>query len=419
MSCGAEDWLCQVSKLWATIGAFLNWLVSELVAFATIAWALMQPHTYFIAAVFSAAMALWKWYDRRDDVVFGRIDKLLGEQGQRVRQACAHAVGLVIRPTPSARPLQPSFEILPLLRVLKRNHIGSFLWQTSTRRAVTQLAKAHGQLDLKTKAANDYTRFVNEQRYATFMLEGALASAKGSRARDAATKARENRMALDRFIEAAKVPRRTPDMTARELTARHQWLCGQSGQAEANFQTLQAELLHQLMEDGFGSSRERDATASRLIRIVRNRAEIKHADENFTGANSVCIEIAGTAATPALPILNATLTDRDLLDRAEFHAFHCAVRVHLLTDGQCKIPPTGVARQSFDAAKSDYEKLLTDQRALHRASFFSLLFAGKASQIRNALIRDARKGIQTLHAMEQSATCGVCEAQRPEATRNT
>lgn len=406
--CASGDWICHASVFWAEIVAGLGWAWTEVLRFGAIGWGLLQPHTQFIAAIFGAAMFAWKWYDRRDVIVFGRIAKLLGDQGEKVRRASARTVELIIRPAPSPKPLEPAFAVAPLLRVLKREGFGSFLGYASATKAAKQLSYAHGLLDRKTQATDDYVRLIREQRFSAFMLEGALASARGARTTDPAIRSRNFQTALERFIEAANVPGRTLDATTRELVARHKFLCGQNDLAAGDLGGLQDDVIKLVSSDTFSTARERDAALARLIRVVRYRAEIKHAELNYVVANQVCIELTGNANNVPHPAMGATLTHRHLLDRAEFHAFHCAVRVHMLNGGPTPIPTTGVARQSFIASQQDFSKLLRDLSVSRWTRLFGFFFARKSSKARNALVRDARSGLQRLETLETTGRCTLC-----------
>src|SRR5262249_1254972 len=157
-------------------------------------------HLQWIGFIFGGAMAIWRWWDGREAVLYRRVNRRLQERGQEVSAACRHTLELILRPSPGTRPRQPLF-IAPTLRQLFGRDtcqpVVALSDPLST--ASAKLSEAHSTLAKKYRALRHQKAFVGEQRFSAFLLQGAIAAARAGEARGDAERSRKNSEALERF----------------------------------------------------------------------------------------------------------------------------------------------------------------------------------------------------------------------------
>ena len=426
MECEFGDFACKAIASIGFNGTEITGLWRKVVELAVWLYEIIRPHMQSLSLVFGAVMAAWRWYDKRAAVVFGRIDKLLGDEGRKVREACQHSLLKVTRPGPETRPDVPLFAAKALRRVFNR-----WRWRPvlSTGGPLTiaerALARSHRTLDSKDDTAANYKTFLIEQRFSAFALEGAIASA-----RSGATKDRQRRLdlgsvALQKFDEALQVEGKSSDFQVLELRAIQMRKLGRAAAAQ-EFDRVRRLIEERLTATPVPTAKERNSHFARLVRVVRYRAEIDHEIGRHRAATDGMLDLLEAQHQR----FQTRLTWRDLLERAQFHEVHGCVRVELAGLGPA-------ADQSLSAATADYSELVKQLDARRRPLLPRVWFwisrldhRTGAAQLRQL----AREGLARIEAIRNGKGCLLClsggqskppapasppEPQSPEAVRTS
>ena len=239
MECAIDDVPCMVAKLW-------NWVASE--DGKKQIWQYVKD----FAAIAGVVLAALKWWEGREAYVFGQLNSLLGEQGTRTRAALGFVIRRMQRPGPADRPPMPLFAERPLRRLFRRRHWKPVLSLAGPlTSAERKLRRLHNRLDKRQDSASKYQSFVNEQRFAAHMLQGAIASGRSERVSNENRLSRLNEMALESFQRALAVPGKENDLNALEAYGLLLRKLGQTdpnilGGAPQTFRRLQAVADNQL-----------------------------------------------------------------------------------------------------------------------------------------------------------------------------
>jgi hypothetical protein len=199
------DFNCLATEFW-------QWAVSEA------GWKFIWQSLKDLAAILGVVLTFLKWWESREAYIFGRLSDVLGNQSTQTRDAVHYVVQRIRRPGPADPPKTPVFAELALRRLFSRHHwkpvyslAGPF---TSADR---KLRRIHRKLDKRQRAATRYQTFVNEQRFAAYLLQGAIALGRSERAKNDNILSRSNDTAANRLQRALSVPGKQSDLEALEL----------------------------------------------------------------------------------------------------------------------------------------------------------------------------------------------------------
>jgi tetratricopeptide (TPR) repeat protein len=279
-----------------------------------------------------------------------------------------------------------------------------------------KLHEAHAILAEKYRTLRQQKSFIVEQRFSAFLLEGAIASAQAAKAKVAPERNRKNNEALKFFEAALNVDGKNSDLLALEFKGLQLVKLNRKPEAQQVFERIE-ELLADLLA---GAMQLDEATREELelqrIRNGRYRAELHHE----AGRNGMARDIL-------LPLVNANrqvhtqlLEGRDLLERAHFHEIHGCVRVRLAMAMGAQDPAGGVAEESINNARADYNELLGQLDPRSRRWLTRILRWLIQSDRRDGsaeLRTRARAGLRRLHDIEQGKGCPVCSGTAPTASR--
>ena len=153
-----------------------------------------------------------------NSVIFSRLSTVLGEQASQTREALQYVIQRIRRPGPAESPRLPIFAEGTLRRLFSRRHWKPvFALADPLTSADRKLRRLHRRLDKRQRAATNYQSFVNEQRFATFLLQGAIALGRSERAENDVRLNRLIEVASDRLQNALHVPGNASDLNALEL----------------------------------------------------------------------------------------------------------------------------------------------------------------------------------------------------------
>jgi hypothetical protein len=398
MQCGESDFACELQRI-------IQWTFSEQV------WAWLWQVTKDVAALVGVALAFLKWHERREAVIFGRLRNLLSEQSALTRDALRKVVTLIMRPEPGDGARLPLFAERPLVSLFRRRHwtpVLSFSGPLTS--ADRKLKRLHSRLKKRDDAANDYRGFINEQRFAAYMLEGAIASGRTERTTNDNRLSQLHRKALESFDSALRVPGKEADLDALELKGLllrrlGQTNSGGSGGAMQTFERLDREARQQLKALGSVSIARQKQLRFVLARAARYRAELLHSQypASATGRDI----LSGIE-----PMLNDRIapTGQELLDRARLFEVHACIRAALNQAASQGIGPETLQRLS--AAERDYNALKDDcnpknldwpyriSRAITR------LFRRDGAKW---LLREAIYGLERVDRIRNGHGCPICK----------
>jgi hypothetical protein len=89
---------------WDQVVATYSYTVDAL----ALAWTRLQPHLQWIGPLFGIAMAAWRWWDRREAVVWRRAMRLLSDQGKYVQNCCQRSLAAILYPGPAVPVERPT-----------------------------------------------------------------------------------------------------------------------------------------------------------------------------------------------------------------------------------------------------------------------------------------------------------------------
>ena len=363
----------------------------------------VQPHLPWIGFLFGIAMAVWRWWDGREEVLYRRANRRLNERVNQLRDACGHAVGQVLWPSPGRLPVKPLFSA-PALREV----VWDYGWRPLFRftdpleHASDRLEDAHKDLAEKYHWLRQNKSFLVEQRFSAFLLEGAIASAQAGEktGHDAIAKHVD---ALRFFEKALKVESKSADPLALELRGIQLYKLGRVQEALEAFTSLEASIANVLGGAANPTEAQRSAPHVQRIRVCRFRAEIHHKNGNNTLANNA---MAGLAEH----IANLDLTGQGMLERARFHELHACVRTHVARAIGALDPVAGRAQLSISLARSDYEAVRRHFRA--KGSPPQLLWGKLLRRYERdgtlRLMKEATEGLARVTAIEAQKGCMAC-----------
>lgn len=275
-----------------------------------------------------------------------------------------------------------------------------------------KLKRLHRRLDKRERAATDYQTFVNEQRFAAYLLQGAIALGRSERTANDVRLNRLNEIASDRFQSALHVPGKGNDLNALELKGLMLRKLGlihvnSAGGAHEIFQQLQAAAMAQFEAANMSDTEKRRELKSVMLRAARYQAEMLHAQVPAT-ANGLGM----LAAVENFAADGDHITGQRLLDRARYFEVNSCIRVALNMAAGLGIGPQTLLR--INAAKKDYQALRDDcdpkswdwPARIWRAC--ARVFREDGSK---ELLREATAGLARLDKIEQKRGCPICNPE--------
>jgi hypothetical protein len=401
------DFGCLVSEFW-------QWVTSD--SGRQFVWQFLKD----LAAIAGVALTFLKWWERREAYVFGRLSNILGEQATYTRDALRFVVQRMRRPGPADSPKMPIFAEGPLRRLFGRRHWKPvFALAEPLTSADRKLRRLHRKLEMRQRAATNYQTFVSEQRFAAYMLQGAIAL---GRTESTATDIRLNRLneiANDRFQSALQVVGKENDLDALELRGLLLRKLGQIdvngvGGAHQTFQQLQAAAVAQFDAANISDNERRRDLKSVIIRAARYQAEMLHSQVPATAVGQGML----TAVEP-FAADGDTVTGQRLLDRARYFEVNSCIRVALIMAAGQGIGPE--ASKRINAAKKAYQLLRDDSdpkswdwpTRVWRA--FARLFRDDGAKV---MLREAKSGLARMDRIVLKQGCPICTpGYQVDATR--
>jgi hypothetical protein len=369
-------------------------------------WQLLKD----LAAIAGVALTFLKWWERREAYIFGRLSNILGEQATYTRDALRHVIGRIRRPGPADPPRLPIFAESSLRRLFSRRHwTPVFALADPLTSADRKLRRLHRRLDKRQRAATDYQTFVNEQRFAGYLLQGAIALGRSERAANEVRLNRLNEIASDRFQSALHVPGKGNDSDALELRGlilRKLGLIDANGVGGAHeaFQQLQAAAIAQVEATDIGDTERRRDLKCVILRAARYQAEMLHSQVSATANGLGVLTAAEHFADDG-----DTVTGQRLLDRARYFEVNSCIRVALNMAAGLGIGPQTSLR--INAAKKDYQ-LLRDDCDPKNWDWPARIWRACARVFREdgskELLREAEAGLARMRRIEQRQGCPIC-----------
>src|SRR5262245_26486127 len=187
------DFVCLASGFW-------QWAMSE--AGWKFIWQLLKD----LAAILGIVLTALKWWESREAYIFGKLSDVLSDQSAQTRDAVRYVVQRIRRPGPADPPRTPVFAEQALRRLFSRHHwkpVYSFAGPLTS--ADRKLRRIHRKLDKRQRAATGYQTFVNEQRFAAHLLQGAIALGRSERTKNDNQLSRLNEAAANSLQRALSV----------------------------------------------------------------------------------------------------------------------------------------------------------------------------------------------------------------------
>ena len=386
------------------IGEFWQWVASE--TGRQFIWQLLKD----LAAILGVVLTFLKWWESREAYVFGRLSSVLGEQATRTRDALRYVIQRMRRPGPADPPRIPVFAEGSLRRLFSRRHWKPVLSLASPfTSADRKLRRIHGRLDKRQRAASDYQTFVNEQRFAAYLLQGAIALGRSELTVNDNRISRLNETAADRFERALRVAGKENDLDALELKG---LILRKLGQVDANglagapqtFQQLQAAATAQLAALDRGAIDKRRELTSAIARAVRYRAEMVHSATPATRDGLALLTAVEQMLSDGDPVIGPAL-----LDRARYFEVNSCIRVALnIVAGQGNGPETlrriGAATRDYQTLRDDCDPKNWDwPTRIWRAC--ARVFREDGTK---ELLREANAGLSRMERIRQGQGCPIC-----------
>jgi len=358
-----------------------------------------------MAAILGVALTFLKWWESREAVIFGRLSGVLGEQASQTQDSLRYVVQRIRRPGPADPPRTPVFAELPLRRLFSRHHwkpVLSFAGPFTS--ADRKLKRIHRKLDKRERTANGYRNFVNEQRFAAYLLQGAIALGRSESATDNYLN-RLNEAAANSLQRALTVSGKQNDLDALELKGILLRKLGQIDfQSDAGaprvFQELREAAEAQLAAlDGSMPDKFLELLFA-VSRAVRYQAEMLHAATPATVIGRNLLDgIAFKLDTKERP------SPQQLLDRARFFEVDACIRMELHGPGRITMQRLSYAERDYRVLRDDCDPKSWDWPTRIWRTCARVFREDGATD----LLREAINGLQRLERMAQGHGCPLCE----------
>lgn len=391
------DVACLIGEAW-------QWATSDA------GWKAIWQFLKDMAAILGVVLAFLKWWESREAYIFGRLSAVLGEQASQTRDAVQYLIQRIRRPGPADLPRFPVFADRALRRLFSRRHWKPvFALADPLTSADRKLRRLHRRLEKRQRAATNYQSFVNEQRFAGYLLQGAIALGRAERATDV----RINRLiqiASDRLQNALHVPGKGSDLDALELKGlllRKLGLIDADGAGGAHdaFEELQAAAIVQLETVPVGEIERRRELSAVALRAARYRAEMLHSQTPPTNIGlGILNGVEHLAANGDL------VTGQQLLDRARYFEVNSCVRVALnkaarAGNGEQTLLRINEAKRSYQALRDDCDPKNWDWPSRIWRICARIIREDGAAE----LLREAKAGLSRLARVELQRGCPLCD----------
>jgi hypothetical protein len=393
--------LAIISSYWDYVGETYQLSVRTL----ALAWERFQPHLQWIGPLFGIAMAAWRWWDRREAVVWRRAMRLLGDQGRYVQDCCRRSLAAILYPGPATPVQRPAFAVPALRQIFARRWWSPLRLSGPIKWAEKLLGRTHVQLDYRDDTIALHRSFAIAQRYAAHVLQGAFSAARAN-GKDLQERNRLNQIALDCFDAALALEGKGSDAILLELRCLQLRKLDRDADACDELRRLEDLLTTQLKGVTPLTVADRQALLVQLIRICRYQAEVGHTSGAHVLANA---HLLGLMQNPgASAVFQNHLEFHDRLERACFHEVHACARVKAFG-----IAANGVALQSLAAARNDYNALIAQVdprrfRIPHRT--LRWLRRSERKDGTGRLRVAAKQGLQRLQDIHAGKGCQFCES---------
>ena len=386
------DFACLASEFW-------QWATSE--AGRQYIWQLLKD----LAAIAGVALTFLKWWESREAYIFGRLSNVLGEQATQTRDALRYVIQRIRRPDPADPPRTPIFAELALRRLFSRRHwTPVFALAGPFTSADRKLNRIHRKLDKRQRAASAYQTFVNEQRFAAHLLQGAIALGRSERIKNDSSLSRLNEAAANSLQRALTVAGKQNDLDALELKGILLRKLGQidfqSGAgAPRVVEELRSAARTQLAAlDGSMPDKCLELTFV-ISRAVRYQAEMLHAVTSATAnGRDLLDEVAPVLDTKVRP------STQQLLDRARFFEVDSCIRMGLHGPGPITTQRLAAAVRDYKAVRDDCDPKSWDWPARVWRAFARLFREDGAAE----LLKEAKAGLARMDNIEKGNGCPIC-----------
>jgi hypothetical protein len=380
---------------------FWKWALSEA------GWQFIWQSLKDLAAIIGVALTALKWWESREAYIFGKLSDVLAEQSTQTRDAVRYIVQRIRRPGPADPPRTPVFAELALRRLFSRHHwkpVYSFAGPFTS--ADRKLRRIHRKLDKRQRAATRYQAFVNEQRFAAHLLQGAIALGRSERTKNDNQLSRFNDAAANSLQRALTVAGKQNDLEALELKGILLRKLGQidfASQAGAPqvFEELRAAAETQQHALDESEPEKRLELTFVIARAVRYLAEMHHARNANGAGRGLLDQFAPTLDTKERP------SPQQLLDRARFFEVDSCIRMALYDAAEGER-----TSQRISAATRDY-KSLKDDCDPNEWDWPTRIWRACARVFREdgakELLREATAGLARMERIKQGAGCPICE----------
>jgi hypothetical protein len=343
IACGG-DMACEVAELGefvcAVLGAISPFKAQVLqrwdafvVAFLAFC-KLIQPHLQYIGPLFGFVMFVWRWWDKRDEVLFRRLEALLLKDGKATRVAGQATIARLTRP--SAHPATET-TLAELKKIFVRTKLRPRY--AVARRTGQILDGAVQELDRLDRVAALQAANRQEQRFAARAIQGVISSARHKPAN-----------AVGYFEQALDVQGRKDELQILEFVAQQNFIRGHSAEAAQQFDRIITLLREKLLRQPDQSIRH--GYNVQLLRVTRQKSLLQHKANANTIANSTMVSITGDPLLQVQLLQLSNPAPADLAERALFHELHGCARA--IAFG---LAPGNVTDVSLLDAERDYRAL--------------------------------------------------------------
>jgi hypothetical protein len=241
MDCGQGNLFCDIQH-WLTVS--IIW-ISDALQYAVDQFNLLvdwiRSQLKELIAIGSLALAIWKWWRYRENVLHRRLAEYLTEQDHRLKNARDDVLQAIFRPGRRRAFNEPVFAARSLRDVLRRRRWDSKLGlRKIERNAEHKLDRALNEIDHRLGITVAALTSLRAQMASAYVLKGAIASARASQTRNPVSAMDLDAEALVHFRTALQVHDYERDVQAKEYEAHQLRKLGHLAEAESAYEQLEA-----------------------------------------------------------------------------------------------------------------------------------------------------------------------------------